>query len=65
MRNGGGGTNNVGININIDSSGSAQSSGDGGADQASALGKAISGAVKEELQRQKRPGGILSPFGAA
>ena len=29
------------------------------------LGRAISMAVQEELQRQKRPGGILSPYGAA
>ena len=29
------------------------------------LDEVHSGAVQEELQRQKRPGGILSPYGAA
>ena len=66
MRNGGGGTNNVGITINIDSNNNAQSEQTGGSgNQAAAIGKLVAGVVQDELQKQKRPGGILSPYGAA
>ena len=66
MRNGGGGTNNVGITINIDGDNNAQSEQTGGrGNQAAAIGKLVAGAVQDELQKQKRPGGILSPYGAA
>lgn len=66
MRNGGGGTNNVGITINIDGNNNAQSEQTGGSgNQAAAIGKLVAGVVQDELQKQKRPGGILSPFGAA
>ena len=37
----------------------------GGEEGGQNLGKVIAGAVQQELQRQKRPGGILSPLGAA
>jgi len=59
-REGAGNTNNVVINISSDGTQQTPDSGD----QASALGRAISSAVQDELHRQKRPGGILSPFGA-
>jgi len=66
MRNGGGGTNNVGITINIDNNNNAQSEQTGGSgNQAAAIGKLVAGVVQDELQKQKRPGGILSPYGAA
>ena len=44
--------------VNVDASGS-EVQGDQG--QAAALGRAISAAVTQELVRQKRPGGLLSP----
>ena len=62
---GGANTNNIGITVNIDNQGNAQSDASSQPGQASRLGKVISLAVQEELQRQKRPGGILSPYGAA
>ena len=60
---GAGGVNNVSVNVNIASDGQATTEMTG--DKAGGLGKAVAVAVQEELQRQKRPGGILSPFGAA
>ena len=60
---GAGGVNNVSVNVNIASDGQATTEMTG--DRAGGLGKAVAVAVQEELQRQKRPGGILSPFGAA
>jgi hypothetical protein len=58
-------TNNVEVNVNIDNQGNAQTQTQMDDQQAGNLGRAISAAVQEELQRQKRPGGILSPYGAA
>ena len=65
----GGDTNNISVNISSDTS-SAQvtQSGTGAQEDAATqakLGRQIAGAVQEELIRQKRPGGILSPYGAA
>ena len=45
------------ITVNVDASGSSVE-GDGG--QASQLGRAIGVAVKQELIKQKRPGGLLA-----
>ena len=59
------GTNNVTVNVSVDNQGNAQSNAQMDNQQAGNLGRAISAAVQEELQRQKRPGGILSPYGAA
>ena len=53
--NGGGGTNNV--TINVDAKGGTSSTGDG--EQGKALGIAIQAAVMETIQREKRPGGVL------
>ena len=61
----GSGTNNVSVNVNVSGSGTAETSMQSDNKQAGNLGKAIAMAVQEELQRQKRPGGILSPYGAA
>ena len=60
----GGSTNNVTVNVNVDNNGNATSDTQGqgmGQD----LGKVVAKAVQEELQYQKRSGGILNPYGAA
>lgn len=56
-----GDTTNVSINVNSD--GSMSTSGDPG--QGEALGQLLARAVQQELQNQKRSGGILSPNGVA
>ena len=64
MGKGMGQSNNVVVNVNIDSNGNAKQDmqGDqGGAD----LGKAIASAVQKELKNQKRSGGMLNPYGVA
>lgn len=53
----GGGDNNV--VVNVDASGGSSSTGMGG-EQGKALGKAIAATVMETIQREKRPGGVLS-----
>ena len=61
-----GGTGNVNnISITVNSDGTSRQEGTDSTEQSKQLGKAISMAVQEELHKQKRPGGILSPFGAA
>ena len=65
MRDGGGSTNNVSITVNMNEGGSNSEQSGITPDQAGQLGKMLSAAVQEELQNQKRPGGILSPYGAA
>ena len=61
---GGGQSNNVVVNVNVDSNGNAQQNTQG--DQGGMnLGNAIAAAVQKELQNQKRSGGILNPYGAA
>lgn len=61
-----GGTGNVNnISITVNSDGTSRQEGASGTEQSKQLGKAISAAVQEELHKQKRPGGILSPYGAA
>ena len=61
-----GSTGNVNnISITVYSDGTSRQDGASGTEQSKQLGKAISAAVQEELHRQKRPGGILSPYGAA
>ena len=52
---GGGGTNNV--TVNVDASGSSVQ---GNSTNGAALGNAIAGAVQAELIKQKRPGGLLA-----
>ena len=65
MKNGGGQTNNVVVNVNMESGGGAQQSTQQQSGQQENLGKAIAVAVQQELQNQKRSGGILNPYGAA
>jgi len=62
---GAGQNNNVTVNVSMDSQGNSQTDSQSDGQQGANLGKLIAGAVQEELQRQKRPGGILSPYGAA
>lgn len=62
---GGGGvqTNNTTVNVNIaDGQASTQMVQSGGGQN---LGQILAASVQKELQNQKRPGGILSPYGAA
>jgi hypothetical protein len=54
--------NNVVVNVSAD--GRTNTSGSSGPDM-DKLGVAIAKAVQQELQSQKRSGGILSPYGAA
>lgn len=63
--NGSGQNNNVTVNVSMDGQGKAQEETHSNGQQGLDLGRVIAGAVQEELQRQKRPGGILSPYGAA
>lgn len=65
MRKGSGQTNNVTVNVNVDSNGNAQQNTSATEQQSANLGKAISLAVQKELQNQKRSGGILNPYGVA
>ena len=58
-------TSNVSVNVNMSSDGQSKDSVVSNDQQGGNLGRAISSAVQAELQRQKRPGGILSPYGAA
>ena len=56
--------NNVVVNVSVDSNGNSSShTSEQQGKQASVIGKLISTAVTEELMKQKRPGGILSPYG--
>ena len=62
MKGGSGGNANVTVNIAADGSTTESMTSDGGA-QGAQLGRAISTAVQEEMHKQQRPGGILSPYG--
>ena len=59
-----GGASNVSVNVNVASDGQTTSSlTQNNGQQAAQLGRAISTAVQEELLKQQRPGGMLSPYG--
>jgi hypothetical protein len=66
MKSGGAQNNNVVVNVSVDSQGRGQTSTESqsGTD-AGNLGNAIAKAVQQELQNQKRSGGILNPYGVA
>jgi len=51
--------------VSMDGQGNSQSESNSDGQMGANMGKLIAGAVQDELQRQKRPGGILSPYGAA
>ncbi len=58
--------NNVTVNVSVNNEGnSTTESSRSDSDNAQQLGTLVSIAVQKELQNQKRPGGILSPYGAA
>ena len=61
--NGTANTNNVTVNVAMDGAGNAQAQTESDGQNSAELGRLIAGAVQEELKRQKRPGGILSPYG--
>ena len=65
MPAGAAGVNNVTVNVAVDNNGNASTQTQMDDQRAGQLGKLISAAVQDELQKQKRPGGILSPYGAA
>jgi hypothetical protein len=62
MKGGQGQVNNVSVNVQVDGNGNSSVNSNGGGEN---LGKAIAAAVQEELQNQKRSGGILNPYGAS
>ena len=57
--------NIVTVNVNMDGQGSAQTSSESNGPNAERMGNMIAKAVQDELQNQKRSGGILSPYGVA
>ena len=57
--------NNVTVNVNMDNTGGTQTSSQSNGPNAERMGAMIAKAVQDELQNQKRSGGILSPYGAA
>lgn len=57
------GQNNVTVNVAVDNNGNAQTNVQNQEGQAKQLGLAISAAVQQELAKQKRAGGMLSPYG--
>lgn len=60
---GAGGGNVVNVSVNVAADGQSSVNTQGG--NMEGLGKVIGQAVQQELMRQKRPGGMLSPYGAA
>ena len=62
---GAGQQNNVTVNVSVDSQGNASTNMQQDSAQAGNLGSVIARAVQQELQNQKRSGGILNPYGAA
>jgi hypothetical protein len=58
--------NSVVVNVSVDNQGNAQTSTEAqSSEQAGKLGKMVAQAVQQELQNQKRSGGILNPYGVA
>jgi len=62
---GAGQQNNVTVNVSVDNQGNASTNTQQDSAQAGNLGSVIARAVQQELQNQKRSGGILNPYGAA
>ena len=58
-------TNNVSISVNMSNDGNAETQSQSDDQRGGELGKLLAQAVQDELHKQKRPGGILSPFGGA
>ena len=62
---GGASTNNVVVNVNIDERGGATQNSTSDSQGGERLGRMVAKAVQDELQYQKRSGGILNPYGVA
>lgn len=60
----GGDRNNIGINVTVNNNGSSQvqAQPEMSNERAIALAQAMQNVVTQELKRQKRPGGLLSPY---
>ena len=63
MKGGGATTNNVSVNVTMSNDGNAKTESQSDGQQGADIGKLLASAVQEELHKQKRPGGILSPYG--
>lgn len=57
--------NNVVVNVNMSEGSARQETQQGNTKMSKELGRAIANAVQQELQNQKRSGGILNPYGVA
>lgn len=57
--------NNVNVNIVMNNDGTSSKTSEQEGREAANLGRSISQAVQEELKKQKRSGGMLSPYGVA
>lgn len=60
----GGQQNSVVVNVNMSNDGVTTEDSQNNGQDAAQMGKAISTAVQKELQKQRRAGGMLSPYGA-
>ena len=61
----GGQNNMVTVNVAMDNQGGASQETSSNGEKAKRLGEMVAAAVQEELQYQKRSGGILNPYGVA
>jgi adenosylcobinamide amidohydrolase len=61
----GGQNNNVVVNVSMDGQGGSQQSSQSNSDIGKNIGAMVASAVQEELQSQKRSGGILNPYGVS
>ena len=62
---GAGQQNNVTVNVSVDNQGKVSQDTQATSNDGANLGRAMSVAVQKELQRQKRSGGMLNPYGVA
>ena len=65
MKNGSAQNNSVVVNVSMDGSGASSKTEQQKGEGMGNLGNAIAQAVQQELQNQKRSGGILNPYGVA
>ena len=61
----GGQNNNVVVNVSMDGQGGSQQSSQSNSEMGKNIGAMVASAVQEELQSQKRSGGILNPYGVS